>query len=320
MAEIGKDISHAVTLLQQGNLVAIPTETVYGLAANALDPVAVSKIFEAKKRPFFDPLIVHIASISEVEKYASVFPESAKKLCSMHWPGPLTIVLPKRDIIPELVTSGQPTVGLRVPRHALTLELLRKTNFPLAAPSANPFGYVSPTNADHVQSHLGQEVPYILDGGPCEVGLESTIISFAGSKPKILRLGGMELAEIEQIIGPCEVTVNQNSNPAAPGQLDAHYSPHCRFEIREPLPEEFEDKKAALLRFSTPIKGFDSQRQYILSPTANMHEAAAKLFQLIRELDSAGYELILAEFVPEVGLGMAINDRLRRAAAKFNSQ
>ena len=189
MAEIGKDIEKSAALLASGELVAIPTETVYGLAGNALDEKAVVQIFKSKNRPRFDPLIVHVAGIDQVYNYVESIPEELKALAEAFWPGPLTLLLTKKSIIPDLVTSGLGKVGVRVPNHALTLSLLERLDFPLAAPSANPFGYISPTSASHVQDHLGDKLAYILDGGHCEVGLESTIVGMEEGQVIIYRLG-----------------------------------------------------------------------------------------------------------------------------------
>ena len=208
MAEIGKDIQKAKDFLEKDELVAIPTETVYGLAANALNPIAVAKIFEAKERPTFDPLIVHTHSLQEVYKFVTNIHPALLKLAEAFWPGPLTLLLPKKEIIPSLVTSGLDRVGVRVPNHSLTLDLLSQLNFPLAAPSANPFGYISPTTAMHVEKQLGTKIPYILDGGSCEVGLESTIVGEENGEIIIYRLGGLSVDEIETIVGKVSMQLN----------------------------------------------------------------------------------------------------------------
>ena len=197
-------VEHAASILRAGGLVALPTETVYGLAANALDPVAVAKIFAAKERPFFDPLIVHLAELSWLPKVASEFPPIAQKLAKRFWPGPLTLVLPKTDAVPDLVTSGLPNVAVRIPDHELTRKVLRLADVPVAAPSANPFGRLSPTTAEHVRRQLGDRVDAILDGGPCRVGVESTILKIDGNRATLLRLGGAPIEEIESLIGPIE--------------------------------------------------------------------------------------------------------------------
>ena len=193
---IGTDINHAAELLQQGEIIGIPTETVYGLAGNALNPMVVAKIFEAKERPAFDPLIVHIGQINQLQLLAESVPDRVKSMLENLWPGPLTILLRKKNLIPDITVSGNEKVAIRMPRQKMTQDLLRKLDFPLAAPSANPFGYISPTLAEHVTAQLGDKIPYVLDGGACEVGLESTIVEPIGSVCNILRLGGMELDKI----------------------------------------------------------------------------------------------------------------------------
>lgn len=317
-AVTGKDISEASKLLEEGNLVAIPTETVYGLAANALDPRAVARIFEAKKRPFFDPLIVHISGIGEIEKYASSIPASARKLAEALWPGPLTLLLPKKTLIPDIVTAGLNTVGLRVPAHPLTLQLLESLPFPLAAPSANPFGYISPTTARHVADQLGNSIPYILDGGPAKVGIESTIAGFEGKNIVIYRLGGISLETLEEISGArVQLRLDSSSNPQAPGQLTSHYSPQKPF-LLGPLSELIEKnqgRRIALISFSDRYSDPGIVNQWQLSPSGSIVEAACNLFSILRDADKSDSDIILAEPVPAQGIGLAINDRLRRAAA-----
>jgi L-threonylcarbamoyladenylate synthase len=318
MALLGTDLSTAKRFLATGDVVGIPTETVYGLAGNALNVTAVLRIFEVKNRPSFDPLIVHIDSAKKLTRYATEVPPAARTLAERFWPGPLTLLLPKRPIIPDLVTSGLDTVALRVPRHPLTLELLRTLDFPLAAPSANPFGYISPTTARHVADQLGARIPYVLDGGPCGVGVESTIVSFPGATPTVLRLGGVPLEAIEDAIGPVAVQTHSSSNPAAPGMLLSHYAP------RKPLvlypsggtpgtvgPDE------GVLPFNEKRPEVPPERQRVLAPGGEATEAARNLFAYLRELDARpDLTRLHAELLPETGLGRAVNDRLRRAAAK----
>lgn len=313
MAEIGKDIIRAKQLLEAGQLVAIPTETVYGLAANALNEKAVLEIFKAKNRPHFDPLIVHVSGIAQAETLVESFPEKVKVLAKKFWPGPLTILLPKKEIVPDLVTSGLNTVGLRCPDHTLTLQLLKSLSFPLAAPSANPFGYVSPTTPQHVNEQLGDKVAYILDGGECRVGIESTIIGF--EHPTVYRLGGLALEVLEPITGPLQVQLHSSSNPHAPGQLQSHYAPRKKIVlgIRNQL-AEYLDLNAGAIVFQKVLSNLPITNQIILSPSGNLEEAAQHLFAALRTLDKTDVDIILAELVPESGLGRAINDRLRRAA------
>ncbi len=316
MANIGTDISLAKKLLEQGKLVGIPTETVYGLAANALDAEAVTQIFVVKERPKFDPLIVHIASVDQAEKYVKALPEKAVELARHFWPGPLTLVLPKRSNIPDIVTSGLDTVGIRCPDHKLTRQLLTILPFPLAAPSANPFGYVSPTTAAHVNHQLGEKIPYILDGGPCRIGLESTIIGFENNTPTLYRRGGISEEQIVSLIGSVSSRL-QSSNPIAPGQLDSHYAPKRKFYLGdiELLKKDFSSEKTGILRFMSTNKTKD-KHELILSPSGNLEEAASNLFASLRKLDQMDVDVIIAERVPDLGIGKAINDRLQRAATR----
>ncbi|HMC97333.1 MAG TPA: L-threonylcarbamoyladenylate synthase [Flavobacteriales bacterium] len=316
---IGTDINEAAYLLRAGGLVAIPTETVYGLAANAFDEAAVLSIFQVKERPSFDPLIVHIAGRQELDRSVAELPPGSEALMDAFWPGPLTLVLPKRGAVPDLVTSGLDTVGVRMPAHPMTQALLRELDFPLAAPSANPFGYVSPTTAQHVADQLGDKVPYILDGGPCLVGVESTILGWertaAGKGQWMLyRAGGIPVEAIEEVIGRVRAHVEQVL-PIAPGMLESHYAP------RKPL---YVGDVASLLRDREPNRcGVVSLRtdhgaamNEVLSPAGDLNEAAHNLFAALRRLDTSGCAVILAEVFPDTGLGRAINDRLRRAASK----
>ena len=328
---IGTEIQTAADLLRKGETVAIPTETVYGLAANAYDESAVLKIFQAKQRPAFDPLIVHVHSLEQVKEVVSFSAlkeadtrKEAEALMEKFWPGPLTLVLPKSDRVPDLVTSGLDTVGVRLPSHPMALELLRSLEFPLAAPSANPFGYVSPTTAQHVADQLGEKIPYILDGGPCTVGVESTIIGWepelsgrAQSRPGewvLYRPGGTPVAEIEAVIGAIG-QAKKSVLPAAPGTLESHYAPSKPVFIGDvkALLKEHSGKRIAVIAFT---EDQDAWRTEVLSPTGNIAEAARHLFAALRTLDASDADVILAEIFPPEGLGAAINDRLRRASAK----
>lgn len=313
MAEIGIDIEKAVKLLTNDELVAIPTETVYGLAGNALSSVAVAKIFSVKNRPQFDPLIVHVPSLEKAKDYVLEIPEAAKKLADKFWPGPLTLLLKKKSVIPDLVTAGLDTVGIRCPDHSLTRQLLKELPFPLAAPSANPFGYVSPTKPAHVDEQLGTKIQYILDGGVCPVGIESTIVGFENSKPVVYRLGGLSLEHIEATIGKVNLLTHSTSNPKAPGQLKSHYAPGKKVilgSIEELL--KATKTKAGVLSFQ---KNYTVSNQVILSPSGKLEEAAQNLFEALRAFDKMDVNVVLTELVPDQGLGRAINDRLRRAAA-----
>jgi L-threonylcarbamoyladenylate synthase len=318
VAEIGKNTNYAADLLLKGQLVAIPTETVYGLAANALDEKAVLSIFEAKQRPFFDPLIIHVPSLETAKVYAKFTDERLQKLATTFWPGPLTLLLPKKEIIPALVTSGLEQVAVRVPNHPLTLELLRKINFPLAAPSANPFGYVSPTEPMHVEKQLGDRIDYILDGGYASVGIESTIVGIEDGVLCVFRLGGLAIEEIEKVVGKVELRINHSSNPKAPGQLKNHYSPKKPLFIGDlkELINKNEEKKISIICFGEEVATNSNVEVFNLSKNKNLNEAALNLFKFLRLADESESELVLCEYLPEEGLGKAINDRLKRAAAK----
>lgn len=316
-AKTGTDLQHAVSVLSAGGLVAIPTETVYGLAANALDVRATLRIFEAKKRPSFDPLIVHLHDVEAMSRYASAIPAAAEMLALAFWPGPLTLVLPRKDIIPDVITSGLPTVGLRVPRHPLTLALLGQLPFPLAAPSANPFGYISPTTAQHVADQLGEAVDYILDGGPCTVGVESTIVGFEEDAPVVYRLGGLTLEDIRRIVPSVRIRLSASSNPVAPGMLDSHYAPRKPLLLGDlqVMSAKYKDLKTGVLTFSgVGALECNPVQTEVMSQAGDLFEAAAGLFAALRRLDAGPAEIILAETVPEQSIGLAINDRLRRAA------
>jgi L-threonylcarbamoyladenylate synthase len=315
MADTGTDISIARDLLKNGELVAVPTETVYGLAGNALETTSVARIFEVKNRPSFDPLIVHISEYQQLSKYVMHVPPHAERLAKEFWPGPLTILLKKRSIIPDLVTSGLDTVAIRCPNHPLTQSLLRAVDFPLAAPSANPFGFVSPTTAAHVTEQLGSKIKYVLDGGPCSIGVESTIVGFENNKTVVHRFGGVTVEAIEKVVGNVELASSSPSSPKAPGQLKSHYAPRKKmFTVDlEKAIDMIDIDRVAVLSFATDYK---VKHQVILSPSGNLAEAAKNLFGALRQLDKMPVELILAEFVPDEGIGRAINDRLRRASAK----
>lgn len=316
MAEIGTDIEKAIHLLNAGQLVGIPTETVYGLAGNALREETVARIFAVKNRPSFDPLIVHVPGLERVHRYVTGVPDKAVALTRRFWPGPLTILFPKLPVIPDLVTAGLDTVGIRCPDHPVTRALLHRLDFPLAAPSANPFGYISPTTAQHVDDQLGKKISYILDGGPCTIGIESTIVGFEGDDAVIFRTGAVAREDIEQVIGNVSIRTAATDNPVTPGQLHKHYSPHKKMllgDIRKLL-TTVDVSKAATLSLMSMFPQLDRKRQLILSPTGNLEEAAKNLFSTLRQLDKLDVDFILAEEVPDTGIGRAINDRLRRAA------
>ena len=317
-----KLIEEAAEALRSGRLVALPTETVYGLGANALDPEAVARVFEAKGRPRFDPLIVHVANRSAARALAAAWPEAAERLARAFWPGPLTLVLPKGPRIPDLVTAGLPSVALRVPDHPLTLEVLRRAGVPVAAPSANRFGGVSPTSAEHVRAELGEAVDVVVDGGPCRTGVESTVVSLLEDPPRLLRPGGLTVEELEEQVGellpPPPTAPDDPGGRASPGMLSRHYATRTPLVLavdeRQAL-SQAEGRRAGLLQVLGPAPaGFAVVEA--LSPDGDLVEAAAGLFAAMRRLDEAGLELIVARLPPERGLGRAIADRLRRAAAR----
>jgi L-threonylcarbamoyladenylate synthase len=288
---------------------------VYGLGANAYDTTAVARIFEVKRRPHFDPLIVHLASTTQLNNVVEDIPPSAKILAEHFWPGPLTLVLPRKAQVPDLVTSGLTTVAVRVPNHPLALGLLKKLDFPLACPSANPFGYVSPTTAQHVADQLGQDIDYILDGGSCRIGIESTIVGFENGSPIIYRPGGITKEDLEGIVGMVK-TKTSKSLPVAPGMLKHHYAPHKNIiigNIRDLL-EHHGPEQVGILSFNSQFEQVSDHRQIQLSPDGSLIEAAQNLFASLRKLDAMNIKYIFTELVPEHGLGVAINNRLRRAA------
>jgi len=309
-------IQQAAEIIKRGGIVAFPTETVYGLGADAFNPLAVARIFEAKRRPYFDPLIVHVASHGDPAKLVIDIPSDAKKLMERFWPGPLTVALLKREEVPDIVTAGLPSVAIRMPKHEMALSLIEQADCPIAAPSANPFGYLSPTTAEHVRDQLGDQIDFILNGGTCEVGVESTIVSFSKGKPRLLRPGGVELEEIESIIGKVEVIPIEEGRPSAPGMLPRHYAPRTPIILNwnDKNLDIYKNKKIGLLAFREPRNNLKFSKVEVLSKKGDIREAAANLFAAIRRLDALNLDLIVAESIPEIGLGRAIMDRLRRAS------
>lgn len=310
-----EQIKKASKLLKAGNVVAIPTETVYGLAANVFDEKAVKKIFEIKSRPLFNPLIVHIKSIEDLQNVATNIPPKAWILANYFWPGALTLVLPKKKTIPYIVTAGKETVGVRVPSHPVALALLEEVDFPLAAPSANPFGYISPTNAAHVQKQLGTKIPFILDGGNCEKGIESTIIGFENDDPVLYRVGAISKEAIEKCIGQIGSKTKAEATPEAPGMLSKHYSPRTPFMVSESILSDIEKYKNQAVGFVIFSNGIveTSEKFILLTKTESLDEAAQNLYAAMHQLDAQGFDFIIAEKFPETGIGISLNDRLCRA-------
>lgn len=296
---------------------AFPTETVYGLGADALNPEAVARIFEAKNRPFFDPVIVHIASKSDMKMIAAAVDEKARALSEKFWPGPLTIIFPKTGLVPDIVTAGLSTVAVRMPDNDTALELIRESGMPIAAPSANPFGYVSPTSAAHVYDQLKGRIDMILDGGDCVVGVESTIIS-TGDPSYILRYGGVPVEDIEKVIGAVERKSDGGPDIESPGRLPFHYSPGTPLVLVDGAGQIAAADKgnSGLLAFMPPADKMSFRAVEVLSSTGSMAEAAANLFSCLRRLDSLGLDVIYAEAVPEHNLGRAIMERLRKASSR----
>ena len=313
------DLDKVKKALVKGEIIALPTETVYGLAANIYNDKAIGKIFSLKKRPAYNPLIVHIASSNILEQVAKKIPVKAKELADIFWPGPLTLVLEKQDQIPHRITAGKKTVAVRVPNHPLALQLLNSLNFPLAAPSANPFGFISPTSAEHVALHFKKELNFILDGGPCSHGLESTIIGFQNDKPILYRHGAIALEEIEKVTGSISVKNHNNDKPIAPGMLSRHYAPKTQIQITKDISNSIEqnrDKKIGVLSFQKLKNSHSEIDQEVLSISGNLKEAAKNLYASLHHLDQMNLDLIITSFFPEKGLGKTINDRLKRAAKK----
>jgi L-threonylcarbamoyladenylate synthase len=316
MTIVSSDISKAIELLNNEDVVAIPTETVYGLAGNIYSEKAIRKIFQVKQRPYFNPLIVHIDSIEKIEEIASEFPEQAKMLAAAFWPGALTLVLKKKDHIPDLITAGQKTVALRVPNHPVTLSLLQKLSFPLAAPSANPFGSISPTNSTHVSNYFKNTIPMVLEGGACENGIESTIIGFENSEAVLYRLGSISIEEIETVIGKLKLKNKKEIEPKAPGMLARHYAPKTRtYQVKdvEKFIKDYTDKKIGVLTFSNGVNSLNGIHIEVLSKKGDLKEAASNLYSALHRLDTLNLDMIVAELFPNIGLGKSINDRLERA-------
>ena len=302
-----QQIAEAARILREGGLVAFPTETVYGLGADATSDRAVARVYEAKGRPRFNPLIVHVPDLAHAERLG-MFSAEALRLGQAFWPGPLTLVVRRRADCPVslLASAGLDSLAIRVADHPVAHDLLMAADRPVVAPSANPSGRMSPTTAEHVRQGLGNRVAMILDGGPCPVGVESTIVSFLDEAPRLLRPGGLARAEIETVLGRTLFAGSDEKRPNAPGQLESHYAPHAELRLNAEAPENGE----AYLGF-----GPDHGNGANLSPSGDVVEAAANLFRMLHELDARGAKRIAVAPIPATGLGEAINDRLKRAAA-----
>ncbi|MCS7280372.1 MAG: L-threonylcarbamoyladenylate synthase [Desulfobacterota bacterium] len=304
----------ACDLLKKGEIVAFPTETVYGLGADALNPHAVLKIFEVKRRPRFDPIIVHVSDYEWVRQIVKGFPEEAKRIAERFWPGPLTIILEKNEKIPDIVTAGLSTVAVRMPSHPIAKRLIESFGRPIAAPSANPFGYISPTKASHVAKLLGNRIPLIIDGGDTVFGIESTVISVEGQRITVYRLGAIAIEELSEF-GEIVFAHSGTEKYRSPGQLPYHYAPHKPLKIVDG-PEMVENPLSSYLAFKEPEKKVNAKYIRVLSKTGDLKEAAFNFFSYLLELDRDDVEIIYAEKIPEVGLGRAMMERLKKAEKK----
>ncbi len=316
MTLVGKDIDTAAALLNSNQVIAIPTETVYGLAGNALNPAVVKKIYEIKNRPLSNPLIIHLSDTTQLNKFVKNIPALAEKLAEHFYPGALTLLLPKKEIIPDIVTAGLQNVAVRIPSHPLATQLLRKLSFPLAAPSANPFGYISPTSAEDVKRILFGKIDYIFDGGICQKGIESTIIGFQNNQAILYRHGSISVEEIESVTGKLIIAAKNETTPDAPGMLSKHYAPNTKTLITNDVKKSiriFSSKKIGLLLFHQKISDTTVLYQEILSPSKNLKQAASNLYAALHRLDKCKLDMIIAERLPDEGLGITINDRLERA-------
>lgn len=328
LSQAPQDVELAASLLKEGHVVALPTETVYGLAADALNPDAVRKIFTVKGRPLMDPLIVHVLDLYHAAQIAEINP-LGEKLAEVFWPGPLTIILPKKTLVPLLVTANQPSVAIRAPKHPLFRAVLEASGLCLAAPSANPFGYVSPTRAEHVQKTLGEQIPHIMDGGPCEHGLESTILSLIDPEnPIILRPGPITPQDLEAVLGKkisCSQTEvdlsHEDKNPvsvAAPGLLKQHYSPKTPLYLVDKEALDGVDPSIAYVFWKRPKQSSLVKSIYWLTEDGSPEEAAKGAYHLLQTLDNEGHKAIFFEKPPEGdGLYLALKNRLQKAANKF---
>ncbi|MBF0254735.1 MAG: threonylcarbamoyl-AMP synthase [Candidatus Omnitrophica bacterium] len=331
LAKNPADIRTAAALLEEGGIGAFPTETVYGLGADATSARAVAKVFQVKKRPVFDPLIVHVDGLKSLEGLVWEVPRDVRKLLNRFWPGPLTVILPKTEQIPDLVTSGLGTVAVRCPDHPAALAMLRALKKPVAAPSANRFGHTSPTTARAVEAELGMMIDFILDGGPARIGVESTILRPGPGDWEVLRPGGLPIEEIRKFNASVRLATNRGATIEAPGQMDRHYATatplvylekswKVSLERWKRLRREFTKARAAwprmaFLGFKNVPPGDLFEGSKILSCDGKLVEAAAGLFESMRGLDAGEFELIVAECICDGGLGLAMDDRLRRAAS-----
>ncbi|MFN6227213.1 MAG: L-threonylcarbamoyladenylate synthase [Bacteroidota bacterium] len=313
---ITNSIDKAAALLVAGEVVAIPTETVYGLAGNLFNPSAVEKIYTLKNRPRNNPLIVHVKDLEAALPLITEFPKPLQQLAEKYWPGPLTVLLKKSKLVPDSITAGSDFVAIRVPAHPLTKQLLEQIPFPLVAPSANPFTRISPTKAEHVEQYFGDSIPCILDGGSCSVGLESTIIGMNNDTPLLYREGVLGKLLLESLIGPIEKFNPQKNTILTPGQWPRHYAPLTKTILckREEIMLHVKDNTGIIV-YKEPLLSVNTNQQHILSETGSLVEAAKNLYQILHHVDKQKYETIICEMLPQEELGNTINDRLKRASS-----
>ena len=315
---IKTDIAHAGRLISEGGVVAFPTETVYGLGADAFNPKAVARVFEIKERPSFDPLIVHISNLAQLDELWLQKDERLLQLAEKFWPGPLTIVVEKHPSVPDIVTSGLPTVGIRMPGHPVALALIEAAGTPVAAPSANKFGRISPTNAEHVRSQL-PEADFILNGGATTIGIESTVISLGKNGFTLLRPGAFTVAEIAEVL-PRVFETDKGSEKHSPGHMLSHYSPRKPIYFTTDAPAGTDISLAGLISFGAPLDASKYKLVEVLSAKKDMKEAAVNLFGAMHRMEAAGVAVMLVEPLPEEGIGIAIMDRLRKATFQYKPQ
>jgi L-threonylcarbamoyladenylate synthase len=313
---ITNSIDKAAALLVAGEVVAIPTETVYGLAGNLFNPSAVEKIYTLKNRPRNNPLIVHVKDLEATLPLITEFPKPLQQLAKKYWPGPLTVLLKKSKLVPDSITAGSDFVAIRVPAHPLTKQLLEQIPFPLVAPSANPFTRISPTKAEHVEHYFGDSIPCILDGGSCSVGLESTIIGMNNNTPLLYREGVLGKLLLESLIGPIEKFNPQKNTILTPGQWPRHYAPLTKTILckREEIMLHVKDNTGIII-YKEPLLSVNTNQQHILSETGSLVEAAKNLYQILHHVDKQKYETIICEMLPQEELGNTINERLKRASS-----
>jgi L-threonylcarbamoyladenylate synthase len=316
---ITKDIEAVALHLRAGGIIGLPTETVYGLAGNALDQVAIAAIYHLKERPASNPLIAHVGSIEQAKSLCAEWPAEAELLVNHFWPGPLTLLVKKKEVVPAALTAGLDRVAIRMPNHPVALALLRLLPFPLAAPSANPYMRISPTSALQVDTYFGEKLEYVLEGGICERGVESTIIGWEDGKAVLYRPGALAQEEIERVIGPLAMPAKQ-TEIVAPGMAKRHYAPQTKLILTNDIEKsvkEHDGLRLGILSFSKTFSADNIVRMQCLSSQGDLREAACNLYAALQSFDEVSLDLILAEVFPEEGLGRTINDRLRRASVEL---